>query len=181
MLREVSSAALNFQRVESREMIAKGSAEVILVGGYLVKSLFITWAVASKCRQFLVGFAKWRKMLIFGPINQVIMAQKGLTKKQFWIQMAMVAFWELYAVWWVVNGIMQKSTAYWIMGAVLGLLYLVYAGYLIYQRRRYPLNDEELDKQVGENFKSGMTGMGITFGIITVGFLIAFGLAALLK
>ena len=76
---------------------------------------------------------------------------------------------------------MQKSTAYWIMGAVLGLLYLVYAGYLIYQRRRYPLNDEELDKQVGENFKSGMTGMGIIFGIITVGFLIAFGLATLLK
>ena len=74
-----------------------------------------------------------------------------------------------------------KSTAYWIMGAVFGLLYLVYAGYLIYQRRRYPLNDEELDKQVGENFKSGMTGMGIIFGIITVGFLIAFGLAALLK
>ncbi len=67
------------------------------------------------------------------------------------------------------------------MGAVLGLLYLVFAGYLIYQRRRYPLNDEELDKQVGENLKSGMTGMGITFGIITVGFLIAFGLAALLK
>ncbi len=109
------------------------------------------------------------------------MAQKGLTKKQFWIQMAMVAFWELYSVWWVVKGIIQNRTAYWIMGAVFGLLYLVYAGYLIYQRRRYPLNDEELDKQVGENFKSGMTGMGITFGIITVGFLIAFGLAALLK
>lgn len=120
-------------------------------------------------------------MLTFNPINQVSMAQKGLTKKQFWVQMAMVAFWELYSVWCVVNGIMQKSTAYWIMGAVFGLLYLVYAGYLIYQRRRYPLNDEELDKQVGESFKSGMTGMGIIFGIITVGFLIAFGLAALLK
>ena len=93
----------------------------------------------------------------------------------------MVAFWELYSVWWVVNGIIQNRTAYWIMGAVLALLYLVFAGYLIYQRRRYPLNDEQLDKQVGENLKSGMTGMGITFGIITVGFLIAFGLAALLK
>ena len=93
----------------------------------------------------------------------------------------MVAFWELYSVWWVVNGIIQNRTAYWIMGAVLALLYLVFAGYLIYQRRRYPLNDEQLDKQVGENLKSGMTGVGITFGIITVGFLIAFGLAALLK
>ena len=47
--------------------------------------------------------------------------------------------------------------------------------------RRYPLNNEELDKQIGENFKSGMTGIGITFGIITVGFLLAFGLVALLK
>ncbi len=78
MLREVSSAALNFQRVESREMIAKGSAEVILVGGYLVKSLFITWAVASKCRQFLVGFAKWRKMLIFGIITVGFLLAFGL-------------------------------------------------------------------------------------------------------
>ena len=109
------------------------------------------------------------------------MEQKGLTKKQFRIQMAMVAFWELYSVWWVVNGIMQKRTIYWIMGAVLGLLYLVYAAYLIYQRRRYPLNNEELDKQIGENFKSGITGTGIIFGIIAVGFLIAFGLVALLK
>ena len=120
-------------------------------------------------------------MLTFRPINYASMEQKGLTKKQFWIQMAMVAFWELYSVWWVVKGIIQKRTTYWIMGAVLGLLYLVFASYLIYQRRRYPLNDEELDKQVGENLKSGMTGMGITFGIITVGFLIAFGLVALLK
>ena len=27
--------------------------------------------------------------------------------------MAMVAFWGLYSVWWVVNGIIQKRTAYW--------------------------------------------------------------------
>lgn len=42
-------------------------------------------------------------MLTFKPINQVSMEQKGLTKKQFWIQMAMVAFWELYSVWWAVG------------------------------------------------------------------------------
>jgi hypothetical protein len=49
--------------------------------------------------------------------------------------------------------------------------------YLIYQRKRYPIEDAQLDKQVD----TGMKGMGIVLGFITVAFLIAFGLAALLK
>jgi len=109
------------------------------------------------------------------------MEKKGLTKKQFWIQMAMVIFWELYAAYWIIDGIATKSTLRWIAGAVFGLLYIAFAIYLIYQRKRYPIEDAQLDKQVGENFKTGMTGMGIVLGFITAAFLIAFGLAMLLK
>jgi len=109
------------------------------------------------------------------------MEKKGLTKKQFWIQMAMVIFWELYAAYWIISGIIDKSTIQWIAGAVFGLLYIAFAIYLIYQRKRYPIEDAQLDKQVGENFKTGMTGMGIVLGFITAAFLIAFGLALLLK
>ena len=109
------------------------------------------------------------------------MAQKGLTKKQFWIQMIMVIFWELYAADWIIYGIVTKTSSRWIMGAVFGLLYLACAIYLIYQRKRYPIEDAQLDAQVGENFKTGMTGMGIVLGFITAAFLIAFGIAFLLK
>ena len=41
------------------------------------------------------------------------MAQKGLTKKQFWIQMIMVIFWELYAAYWIIDGIVTKSSLRW--------------------------------------------------------------------
>ena len=109
------------------------------------------------------------------------MAQKGLTKMQFRIQMGLAVFWELYAVFLVVSGILQNRTSHWIMGAVFGLMYLIYAAYLIYLRYRHPVNDEELDTQVREDFKAGMTGTGITLGLITAGFLIAFGLAAALN
>lgn len=109
------------------------------------------------------------------------MEKKGLTKKQFWIQMAMVIFWELYAAYWIIEGIVTKSPFRWIAGAVFGLLYLGFAIYLIYLRKRYPIEDARLDQQVGENFHTGMKGMGIVLGFITVAFLIAFGLAALLK
>lgn len=108
------------------------------------------------------------------------MAQKGLTKKQFRIELAVVAFWELYAVFWIVTGIVEKKAS-WIMGAILGVLYAAYAIYLFHTRKHHPVEDPGLDKQLDNNFKTGMTGMGIILLIITVGFLIAFGLAALLK
>lgn len=133
-------------------------------------------------------------MAICGPKNRMAnamlpkmitfvedMAQKGLTKKQFWIQMIMVIFWELYAAYWIIDGIVTKSSLRWMAGALFGLLYLAFAIYLIYQRKRYPIEDAQLDEQVGENFKTGMTGMGIVLGFITAAFLIAFGIAFLLK
>lgn len=118
-----------------------------------------------------------RKMLIF--VGD--MAQKGLTKKQFWIQMFMVFFWELYAVYMIIEGIATKSTFRWISGTVFCLLYIAFAIYLIYQRKRYPIEDAQLDRQVGENVRTGLKGMGIVFAFITAGFLIAIGLAAILS
>ena len=38
--------------------------------------------------------------------------------------------------------------------------------YLIIQRKRYPIEDAQLDEQVGENFKTGMSGMGIVLFVI---------------
>lgn len=41
--------------------------------------------------------------------------------------------------------------------------------------------EPELDRKAVENFKTGTKGMALVLGIIAVGFMIAFGLAALLK
>ena len=109
------------------------------------------------------------------------MEQKGLTKNQFRIQIGMVAFWELYAVYWIIDGIVTKRPFKWIMGAAFCLFYTVYAVYLIIQRKRHPVEDQELDEQALDNFKTGLKGMGIVFAFITVGFLIAIGLAAIMS
>ena len=47
--------------------------------------------------------------------------------------------------------------------------------------KRHPVEDPELDRKAVENFKTGTKGMALVLGIIAVGFMIAFGLAALLK
>ena len=109
------------------------------------------------------------------------MGQKGLTRKQFRIQLGMVAFWELYALFWLVTGIVEKSPLKWIMGAVVALLYIAFAVYLFIQRKRYPVENPQLDEQTVDNFKTGLKGMGIVFAFITVAFLIAIGLAAVLS
>jgi hypothetical protein len=53
--------------------------------------------------------------------------------------------------------------------------------HLIIQRKRHPVDDPQLDEQAVGNFKVGLKGMGIVFAFITFGFLIAIGLAAILK
>lgn len=97
------------------------------------------------------------------------MEKKGITKKQFWVQMYMVIFWVLYATFMIVNNVQDGDTVGWVLGTV------------VYLRKRYPVEDAHLDRQVGENFKTGMKGMGIVMGIISAGFLIAFAIAALVK
>jgi len=109
------------------------------------------------------------------------MEQKGLTKKQFRMQMGLVIFWELYAAYFTVSGILDHSTFKWIMGAAFGAFYLAYGIYLIILRKKHPVEDLQLDKQVEDNFKTGLKGTGIFFAVLAAGFLIAFGLVALFK
>lgn len=109
------------------------------------------------------------------------MEQKGLTKKQFQIQMVSMALYMLLAVFWTVSGVMNESPFEWILGATYFTLVAAYAVYLIILRKKHPVEDPQLDKQAADNFKTASKGMGIVFAFITVGFLIAFGLAALFK
>ena len=109
------------------------------------------------------------------------MAQKGLTKKQFWIQMFPMAFFMLLAVYWIVRGVCHESAVEWILGALYFVLIVSNTIYLIIQRKRHPVEDQELDEQALDNFKTGLKGMGIVLAFITFGFLIAIGLAAIMS
>ena len=53
--------------------------------------------------------------------------------------------------------------------------------FLIIRRRRYPVENEELDRLAVRTFKDGALGMGIVLGIIALALLIAFGIVFLLK
>ncbi len=109
------------------------------------------------------------------------MEQKGLTKKQFWVQMAPFFLYAVMGIYWLIIGIVEGKTLHWVFGAVYLALVVAIIVTQVIKRRKHPVEDPELDEQVMTNFKDGMKGMGIVMGFITVGFLIAFGLAALLK
>ena len=109
------------------------------------------------------------------------MEHKGLTKKQFQIQMVSLAVYMLLAVWWIVTGFGSESPFQWILGSVYLAFIVAYAVYLIIQHKKHPVEDPDLDRQAVEIFKTGSKGMAIVLAIIAVGFLVAFGLAALLK
>lgn len=109
------------------------------------------------------------------------MDQKGITKKQFWIQMFPAVFYLLLAGFWIISGIVEGEAIHWAFGAVFLVLALILVVSLIIQRKRHLIDDAQLDEQATHNFKESMKGMGIVYGIIAFGFLIAFGIAALFK
>ena len=107
--------------------------------------------------------------------------QKGLTKKQFWISLFPTFIFLLMAVDWVVMGFMDHSLWRCIFGFVYMALVVAYMVFLIIRRRRYPVENEEIDRLAVRTFKDGALGMGIVLGIIAISLLIAFGLIFLLK
>ncbi|MBQ9477863.1 MAG: hypothetical protein IJU63_08790 [Bacteroidales bacterium] len=108
------------------------------------------------------------------------MDKKGLTKKQFILQTASSYITLLMGVFYLVTGLQEKKPGMWIPGIVLIAICLGLFLTLFIQWRRHPVVDEELDRKLMRNFKEGMKGSAIVFGIIVLGFLLAIGLALLL-
>ena len=107
--------------------------------------------------------------------------QKGLTKKQFWISLFPTFIFLLMAVDWVAMGITDHSLWLCIFGFAYMALVVAYMVFLIIRRRRYPVENEEIDRLAVRTFKDGALGMGIVLGIIAIALLIAFGLIFLLQ
>lgn len=104
----------------------------------------------------------------------------GMTRKQFFIQTANFYIQLLLGVLWLVTGIRDHKPLLWIMGIIFILLCIASIVYMLIQWRRNPITDPELDARLGKEFKDSTIGVGIVVGIIAVGFLLAFGLVAIL-
>lgn len=109
------------------------------------------------------------------------MEQKGLTKKQFKIQLFLSFYFVLFSAYWIITGIVEKNAVNWGFGAFMLVLFTIQVVMLVFQRKRHPIEDPQVDEQVTRNFKEGMQGAGIVLGILALGFLIAIGLAKLLN
>ena len=109
------------------------------------------------------------------------MDNKGITKRQFWIQMASAGFNVLLAIYWVIWGITSKKPLMWIFGIVFFVLAAGLVISLVVQLKRHRIEDPKLDEEITRNYKETLKGLGIVIGLLVFFFLLAFGLVALLK
>lgn len=109
------------------------------------------------------------------------MDNKGITKRQFWLQMVSAGFNVLLGIYWIVWGIASKESYMWIFGIIFLILASALAISLAIQLKRHRIVDPKLDEEVTRNFKEGMKGAGIVIGLLVFFFLFAFGLVALFK
>ena len=109
------------------------------------------------------------------------MKHTPLTEKQAKAQVKLCLFQSVYGLYFLVLGIVDKSWACLIMGFAFLALELGMLFYTLWVRKHYPIDDPKADQILAENQKAGRTGFLIVSGIITAGFLIAFGIAWALK
>lgn len=107
------------------------------------------------------------------------MAQKGITKKQFWIQMVPAFAYLVLAVYWLVSGLQKGRSFEWIIGLVLLVLTLIMMLFLILERKRNPIENAQLDEQATRSFKDGILALGIICGSIAFGLIVAFALLSI--
>lgn len=109
------------------------------------------------------------------------MKHQPITEKQAKNNKRIAIYEGLLGVVWIVLGITYKEPYEIVMGGVFILLCGVMYFYTDWQRKNFPIEDPQADAILEKSAKDGRTGMTVFFGIITVAFLIAFGLAMLLK
>lgn len=83
----------------------------------------------------------------------------------------------LLGILWIIMGIDDHKPVIWALGIVYLLFQGALAGYAFWLRKHYPLEDPKVDQMLEENMKASRTGWLVVMAVITVGFLIAFGLA----
>ena len=109
------------------------------------------------------------------------MKHQRITAKQAKAQILAGSFYIILGVFWIWNGIAEKDIYFTLFGSVFTLISVGMIGYTVWQRKHFPLEDPVLDAQIEDNIKTSGKGFAIVMGTILIGFILAIGLALLLK
>ncbi|MBO6045344.1 MAG: hypothetical protein J6P69_05780 [Bacteroidales bacterium] len=108
------------------------------------------------------------------------MERKGITKKQFWMQMISPIINLALGVMWLVVGL-SGDVDYYILSLILGPLFILLSVgmicYLIILRKRHPIEDASVDREMTEGLKAG----GFALMLLALGFVLAIGMALLFR
>ncbi|MCR4844009.1 MAG: hypothetical protein K5843_03330 [Bacteroidales bacterium] len=102
---------------------------------------------------------------------------KGITKKQFYIQIITVLVQLVIGVFWIVNGIIVEKAVSWILGTIILVSAIIMILAIVFQYRKNPMDDAVLSKQS----QLAINGMAMLSGLIGLGCLLAFLFASLLS
>ena len=105
------------------------------------------------------------------------MKHTPITAKQVKAQLVSAIPHCLLGILWLIMGFTDHKPVIWVLGLLYLLLQIGLLGYTFWVRKHYPLEDPKADQVLEENMKAGRTGGLIIMAVITVSFLIAFGLA----
>lgn len=109
------------------------------------------------------------------------MDNKGITKKQFWVQMISTGCNFLLGIMWTVWGILSKKTYMLIFGILFLALSIPMVISLVNRLKHHRIEDPKQDEEDMQNVKDVLKSFGMFFGLIAFFILVVFGLSALFK
>lgn len=109
------------------------------------------------------------------------MDDKGITKKQFWVQMFSAGCNLLLGIMWTVWGILSKKAFMWIIGILFLALSVPMVISLVNRLKHHRIEDSKQDEEDTQNVKDVLKSFGMFFGLIAFFILLVFGLSALFK
>ena len=109
------------------------------------------------------------------------MDNKGITKKQFWVQMISTGCNFLLGIMWTVWGILSKKTYMLIFGILFLALSIPMVISLVNRLKHHRIEDPKQDEEDTQNVKDVLKSMGLFFGLIAFSVLLVFSLSALFK
>ena len=109
------------------------------------------------------------------------MDDKGITKKQFWMQMVSTGCNVLLGILWTVWGILSKKTFMWIIGILFLAVSLPMVISLVNRLKHHRIEDPKQDEEDTQNIKAVLMSVGFVFGLLAFFILVAYGRIALFK
>jgi len=100
---------------------------------------------------------------------------KGITKKQFYIQLITALVQLGLGIFWLISGVASKVPVPLILGTIILISAIIMIVTIVMERRNHYIEDSRLSKQ----YQIAMNGMAMLSGLIGLGCILAFTFAAI--